>query len=144
MSAHNPTDHQTRPTFAGSVASSCCSWLFPDVPDAAAAADDVDDAAAAAAACVDDDTADGEVVHGDVDEDDEEEEEEQDDGGGAYCMQLDPWGEEASPDAAPWAGDIVVVELLGAAFPALWWFSVWRRRERASQYDLPQPSALHS
>lgn len=27
---------------------------------------------------------------------------------------------------------------------ALWWFSVCRRSDRASQYDLPHPSALHS
>lgn len=28
--------------------------------------------------------------------------------------------------------------------PLWWWFSVCRRSDRASQYDLPHPSALHS
>jgi hypothetical protein len=73
-------------TLAGSVANSCCSWLFPPVVDV---------------------------------------------GGGAYCMQLEPWGEAASPEAAPCAGDIVVV----AAFTVdeLWWFSVCLRSDLASQ-----------
>lgn len=36
--------------------------------------------------------------------------------------------------------DVVVV----ASTNELWWFSVWSLKERASQYDLPHPSALHS
>lgn len=84
--------------------------------------------------------------------DDKDEVEEEDEellvGGGAYCMQLEPWGEAASPDAAPCAGDIVVVadDVDGEDDDddELWWFSVCRRKDRASQYDFPQPSALHS
>lgn len=72
--------------------------------------------------------------------DEEEDDDEVEVGGGAYWIQLDPWGEAASPDAAPCAGDMVV------AFTVLepWWFSVCLLNERASQYDLPHPSALHS
>lgn len=34
---------------------------------------------------------------------------------------------------------------VAAAWPTSpWWFSEWRRSERASQYDLPQPADLHS
>lgn len=83
-------------TFAGSVASNCCNWLFPLVVEF---------------------------------------------GGGAYCMQLDPWGDAASPEAAPWAGDMVVAFTVVVL---LWWFSVCLLNDLASQYDFPQPSALHS
>lgn len=56
-------------------------------------------------------------------------------GGGAYWMH-----DAARGDAG--AGD-VLLDAAEAPLP-LWWFSVCRRRLRASQYDLPQPSALHS
>lgn len=52
-------------------------------------------------------------------------------GGGANCMQ---------DEKDDWASGEVGVE----EFEHEWWFSVWRRKDRASQYDFPQPSALHS
>lgn len=55
-------------------------------------------------------------------------------GGGAYCIQVAASGEAG-------AGDVV----LDATVPLPeWWFSVCLLRDLASQYDLPQPSALHS
>lgn len=55
-------------------------------------------------------------------------------GGGAYCMQV-----AARGDAG--AGDVVLDATL--LLPE-WWFSVCLRNDLASQYDFPQPSALHS
>lgn len=54
-------------------------------------------------------------------------------GGGAYCMQLDASGEVAS------RFPVVLLALL-----PVWWFSVCLLNDLASQYDFPQPSALHS
>lgn len=54
-------------------------------------------------------------------------------------MQLEPCGEAASPEAAPCAGDIVVTDILVVVVVVdvdeeeLWWFSVCRRSDRASQ-----------
>lgn len=119
-------------TLAGSDASSCCSWLFPEFAVVGRVRSLV-------------------LLVGE----------------GAYCMQLEPWGEEASPEAAPWAGDMVVVALTEVdedvvvvdvkveevgeeeddddgdndeeeedeeehTLP-LWWFSVCLLRDRASQ-----------
>lgn len=55
-------------------------------------------------------------------------------GGGAYWIQ-----EDASGDSG--AGEVL---LEAAELLPLWWFSVCLLSDLASQYDLPQPSALHS
>lgn len=46
-------------------------------------------------------------------------------------------------DIVEFDDDIGVVVVV-ASTNELWWFSVWRLKDRASQYDLPHPSALHS
>lgn len=55
-------------------------------------------------------------------------------GGGAYWIH-----EDASGDSG--AGEVL---LEAAELLPLWWFSVCLLRDLASQYDFPQPSALHS
>lgn len=44
----------------------------------------------------------------------------------------------------PGLGAAIGVGVVVPGVVPLWWFSVCRRSDRASQYDLPQPSALHS
>lgn len=55
-------------------------------------------------------------------------------------LEMDNGGEEDGPGLGAAIGVGVVVP----GVEALWWFSVCRRSDRASQYDLPHPSALHS
>lgn len=55
-------------------------------------------------------------------------------------LEMDNGGEADGPGLGAAIGVGVVVP----GVEALWWFSVCRRSDRASQYDLPHPSALHS
>lgn len=91
-------------TLAGSEASSCCSWLGAVEADGVLL---VPEAAPPPLLLLGED-ADAGYGGG---------------GGGAYCMHEDAKGEAASPELLDAAPELLLV----------WWFSVWRRSDLASQ-----------
>lgn len=93
----------------------CCCWCCCDVPD-------TEGAPATVVAAVVDVAAGAPEAGGDGI------------GAGAYWMQPELVDDDGDAGGEPWLDD-------GWWW---WWFSVCRRNDRASQYDLPHPFALHS